>query len=82
MPRLRYSIPGTVVTSLTRSTKASCVTTAFGRYGDVIAEEGDYSIDQMGDVDTTTVPPQPENVFQWNGTNWISSAEVDGGVWA
>lgn len=71
MPRLRRS-----------ASAAAGVTTAFGRYGDVIAEEGDYSIDQMSDVDTATTPPQPENFFQWDGTNWVSGTEVDAGVWA
>ena len=56
------------------------VESVFGRTGDVKAQEGDYSIDQMGDVDTTTTPPDARNLLGWNGTNWTPESVLDSGT--
>ncbi len=56
------------------------VGSVFARKGDVVAEEGDYLIDQLGDVDTTTDPPAPEEMMKWDGTNWVPSESVDSGT--
>ena len=56
------------------------VESAFGRTGDVVAEEGDYSIDQMGDVDTTTAAPDRNDFLTWNGTNWTPGDTLDSGT--
>lgn len=46
------------------------------RTGDVVAEEGDYTIDEMGDVDTST-PPAPGEFMQWDGSNWVPTPKID-----
>ena len=56
------------------------VESVFGRQGDVVAEEGDYSIDQMGDVDTTTSAPDRNDFLSWNGTNWTPGDTLDSGT--
>ncbi len=56
------------------------VTSAYGRIGDVVGEEGDYVIDQMGDVDTSTVAPTPSDLLSWNGTDWTPNNSVDSGT--
>lgn len=38
---------------------------------------GDESIDALGDVDTTTVPPNTGSVLKWNGTNWATNTDTD-----
>ena len=76
----------TVISSQPRrvrmSSSVAAVTTAYGRVGDVVGEEGDYNIDQMSDVDTSTATPSADNLLQWDGANWIPASEVDAGVWA
>ncbi len=67
---------------VTFSSSVGMVTSAYGREGDVIGEEGDYNIDQMSDVDTSTATPSTDNVLQWDGVNWVAASEVDAGVWA
>lgn len=47
------------------------VTSVFGRTGVVVATEGDYVIDEMGDVDTTTTPPTVGQVLEWDGSDWV-----------
>ena len=56
------------------------VESAFGRSGDVVAQEGDYVLDQMGDVDTTTVPPVNKDFLSWDGTNWTPGDTLDSGT--
>jgi hypothetical protein len=46
------------------------VDSVFGRTGAVVAEEGDYDIDQLGDV-TITSPVNGE-VLSYNGTEWVN----------
>jgi hypothetical protein len=45
------------------------VTSVFGRTGVVVAQEGDYSIGQMSDVNTTGVAVG--QILEWNGTNFV-----------
>ena len=59
---------------------AAPVTSVFTRVGDVVALEGDYKIDLLGDVDTSTSPPSPEEMMKWDGTNWVPSDSVDSGT--
>jgi hypothetical protein len=48
---------------------AAPVTSVFGRTGIVTAQEGDYSIGQMSDVNTTGVAVG--QILEWNGTNFV-----------
>ena len=57
------------------------VTSAYGRIGDVVGEEGDYTIDQLADVDTTTTAPTSNNLLHWDGTNWVPTTAVDSGIY-
>ena len=59
---------------------AGDVDSVFGRTGDVKAQEADYSIDQMGDVDTTTTPPDSKNLLSWDGSNWTPESILDSGT--
>lgn len=61
---------------------ATEVTSAYGRTGNVVGEEGDYTIDQLGDVDTTTAPPTDSNLLAWDGTNWTPEEKIDSGTFA
>ena len=58
------------------STSGGAVTSVFGRTGDVVGEEGDYDIDQLGDVDTSTVSPVTNNVLTWDGVNWVPEVSL------
>lgn len=42
------------------------LTSVFGRTGVVVATEGDYSLNLLGDVDLTTVPPSDGNILRFN----------------
>ena len=64
----------------TTATAAGAVDSVFGRTGDVVAKEGDFTIDQMGDVDTTTTPPDARNLLGWDGTNWTPESVLDSGT--
>ena len=54
---------------------APFVTSVYGRDGNVVSEEGDYLIKQMGDVSTAT--PAPGEVMEWDGKQWTPAASVD-----
>ena len=64
----------------TTPTVLAGVTSAYGRTGNVVGAEGDYTIDQMSDVDTTTTAPAVDNLLSWNGTNWTPDSTVDSGT--
>ena len=49
-----------------------------GRQGEVVPAEGDYSIDELSDVDTTTTAPVSGDFLQYNGTNWVPVTNVQG----
>ena len=51
------------------------VDSLFGRTGDVAAEEGDYSIGELGDVSGTD--PETGGVLEWNGNTWVPAPSVD-----
>jgi len=48
------------------------VKSVFGRIGDVVATEGDYSLTLLSDV--TIAAPASNQVLRYNGTNWANSA--------
>ena len=47
------------------------VVSAFGRTGDVTAQEGDYSLNLLSDVTLTS--PTSGQVLSFNGTSWINT---------
>jgi len=51
--------------------EVNAVDSVFGRTGAVIGAEGDYSLDQLGDVDLTTTPPTTGEVLQYDGSEWV-----------
>jgi hypothetical protein len=55
---------------------AAPVTSVFGRTGVVVAAEGDYSLDQLGDVTITS--PTNGQVLSYNGTAWVNSSATGG----
>lgn len=48
-----------------------------GRSGVVVPVEGDYTIDLLGDVDTTTGVPVAGQVLKYDGVNWVPAADTD-----
>ena len=58
-------VPGTVTAG---------VASVFGRTGAVVATEGDYDLDELGDVDLTTTAPVTNDLLQYDGTNWVPAA--------
>ena len=59
-------------------TDINTVTSVFGRTGVVVAAEGDYSLDQLGDVVIST--PTNGQVLSYNGTAWVNSSSAGGGI--
>ncbi|EQC49096.1 concanavalin A-like lectin/glucanases family protein [Bacteriovorax sp. BSW11_IV] len=49
-----------------------------GRQGVVTPSEGDYSIDQLSDVDTSTSPPSNGQVLKWDGSKWAPAVDSTG----
>lgn len=49
------------------------VYTVFGRTGNVVAQDGDYNLTQLGDVTITS--PATGQVLRYNGTTWVNSTE-------
>jgi hypothetical protein len=59
----------------------SGVVSLFGRTGIVTANEADYVLDKMGDVDLTTITPLANDVLKFNGTKWVpGTVSVSGGT--
>jgi hypothetical protein len=52
------------------------VQSVFGRTGDVVAAEGDYNLNQLGDVTITTATNG--QVLKYNGTTWVNAADASG----
>ena len=75
-------MPAQTVTTVisSQTTSGQPVTSAYGRVGDVVGEEGDYSLGQMADVEIA-ITPTTENLLQWNGVNWVPTDQVDGGTY-
>jgi hypothetical protein len=51
----------------------SGVYSVYGRTGNVVAQEGDYNLTQLGDVTIST--PSTGQVLRYNGTAWVNSTE-------
>ena len=64
-----------------RAVAAAWVTSAYGRVGNVVGAEGDYVLNQMGDVDTATTPPTNDAFLSWDGTTWVATGDVEGGIY-
>jgi hypothetical protein len=56
----------------------SMVSSVFGRTGNVVAQEGDYTLTQIGDVTLTS--PSNGQVLKYNGTAWVNSSDTDTGL--
>ena len=52
--------------------EVNAVDSVFGRTGTVVATEGDYSLDQLGDVDLTTTPPTTGQILTYDGAGWVA----------
>ena len=52
----------------------SLVNSVFGRVGNVVAAEGDYTLTQLGDVTLTS--PANGQVLKYNGTQWVNVTGV------
>jgi hypothetical protein len=52
------------------------VSSFVGRTGVVTANEGDYSLTKMSDVDLTTTPPVNNQFLKYNGTSWVPGAVI------
>jgi hypothetical protein len=55
---------------------SNLITSVFGRTGAVTANEGDYTLTKMSDVDLTTTPPVNNQFLKYNGSNWVPGAIV------
>jgi hypothetical protein len=49
------------------------VYSVYGRTGNVVAQDGDYNLTQLGDVTITS--PATGQVLRYNGTTWVNSTE-------
>lgn len=49
------------------------VYSVYGRTGNVVAQDGDYNLTQLGDVTITN--PATGQVLRYNGTTWVNSTE-------
>ena len=56
----------------------SMVSSVFGRTGNVVAQEGDYTLTQLGDV--TIATPSNGQVLRYNGTTWVNATESFAGT--
>lgn len=60
---------------------SSAIISVFGRTGVVAAQEGDYNLDKLADVDITTVAPTNGQALVFNGVKWlpgtVSTTESD-----
>ena len=56
----------------------NAVNSVFGRVGNIIATEGDYTLTQLGDVTLTS--PANGQVLKYNGTQWVNSTDADTGI--
>lgn len=55
---------------------SATITTVFGRTGAIAAVEGDYTLNQLLDVDLTTAPAFGE-YLRYDGTHWVADAMVE-----
>ena len=54
------------------------INSVFGRIGNIVATEGDYTLTQLGDVTLTS--PANGQVLKYNGTQWVNSTDADTGI--
>jgi len=54
------------------------VTSVFGRTGAVVAAEGDYNLNQLGDVIISS--PTNGQVLKYNGAEWVNNTDTDTGL--
>lgn len=54
---------------------SSVIVSVYGRTGAVVAQEGDYNLDKLADVDLST-PPTNNQVLKYDGTKWIAGTIV------
>jgi hypothetical protein len=52
------------------------VLSVFGRVGNIVATEGDYTLTQLGDV--TLSSPSNGQVLKYNGTAWVNGTDAGG----
>ncbi len=60
------------VTAVTNTNITFPVTSVFGRTGAVVAAEGDYTLNLLGDVTLTS--PATGQILQYNGSQWVNAA--------
>jgi hypothetical protein len=48
----------------------NAVNSVFGRIGNIVATEGDYNLNQLGDVDLNDI--EVDDVLSYDGTKWIN----------
>jgi hypothetical protein len=77
---INYSVGDWIVLSSVgdweRINNSNLITSVFGRTGVVTANEGDYTLTKMSDVDLITTPPVNNQFLKYNGSNWIPGAVV------
>lgn len=66
---------GTVWQKISNST---LVTSVFTRTGNIVAQEGDYDLDKLTDVDLSIAPVNGK-VLKFNGTHWVAADDASGG---
>ncbi len=64
------------VSGIQASGGAGLVNSVFGRTGTVTASDGDYILDQIGDVVLTT--PLAADLLVFDGTNWVNESTIPG----
>jgi hypothetical protein len=52
----------------------NAVNSVFGRIGNIVAAEGDYSLTQLSDV--TLSSPSNGQVLKYNGTSWVNDSDA------
>jgi hypothetical protein len=55
----------------------STLFSVFGRVGNVVAQEGDYNLDQLSGV--TISSPSNGQILRYNGTEWVNVTPLTGG---
>ncbi|MEA9355928.1 tail fiber domain-containing protein [Bacteriovorax sp. PP10] len=57
---------------------STLVTSVFSRTGNIVAQEGDYDLDKLTDVDLSVAPVNGK-VLKFNGTHWVAADDLSGG---
>lgn len=56
---------------------SATITSVYGRTGAIAAVEGDYTLDQLFDVDLVTTPPIAGDYLRYNGSHWVADDLVE-----